>query len=73
MVYPRIQESGLPPDEISAVSDVFEEVCRLLRLSPREDALRDVVADVVIKCAKSGMRDPQDVLACAEEALLRAR
>ena len=73
MAYPRIQNCGLPPDEIQAVSEVFEEVCRLLQLSPREDALRDVVADVVIRCAESGIRDAQEVRWCAEEALLRAR
>jgi hypothetical protein len=69
MVYPRIQICGLPPDEIAAVSVAFEEVCRLLHLSPREDALRDVVADVAIDCAKRGRLDPQEILLCAKEAL----
>jgi len=37
MVYVRIRDSGLPQEQIAAVSKAFEEVCRLLSLSPREE------------------------------------
>ena len=73
MVYPRIQNCGLPPHEIAAISAAFEEVCRMLQLSPTEDALRDIVADVVIDCAKRGNDNLQEMLTCAEEAIARAR
>ena len=73
MVYPRIQNTGLPPDEIATISEAFEEICRMLQLSPTEDALRDIVADVVIDCAKRGTDDRREMLTCAEEALTRSR
>ena len=73
MIYPRIQNSGLPPDEIAAVAAAFEEICDMLQLSAREDALRDVVADVVIDCAKRGIEDRHEMLICAEQALTQSR
>ena len=72
MVYVRIRDSGLPREQIAAVSEAFEEVCRLLSLSPREDALRDIVAEVVVHCAQQGMSDPIEMLKCAKEALRHA-
>lgn len=72
MVYPRIQNSGLPPHRVAALSAAFEEICRLLGLSPTEDALRDIVADIVIECADRGVVDPQEIMKCAREALANA-
>ena len=72
MMYSRIRDSGLPLDQITAVSEAFEQVCRLLNLSPREDALRDIVAEVVLHCAQQGMSDPYEMLKCAQEALRHA-
>lgn len=69
MVYSRIQQSGLPPEQIAAVSEAFEDICRRLNLSPRQDALRDIVAEVVLHCAQDGVSDPEQMLKCAEEAL----
>jgi uncharacterized membrane-anchored protein len=71
--YPRIENSGLPPDKIAAVSTAFEEMCRMLQLSPTEDPLRDIVADVVIDCFKRGMTDPREMLSCAQYELTRGR
>lgn len=73
MVYPRIQNSGLPLHKIAVISVAFEEVCRMLQLSPVQDTLRDIVADVVIDCANRGIDDPKEMLNCAEEALRLAR
>jgi hypothetical protein len=72
IVYPRIQNSGLPPEQLAAVSAAFDEICRLLRLSPTEDALRDLVADVVIDCAKRSVSDLDEMLRCTKEALTTA-
>jgi hypothetical protein len=71
MIYRRIERSDLPPEDKLVISQAFEEVCRLLRLSPREDDLRDAVADIVIDCAKRGVTDSREMLHCAEEALRR--
>jgi hypothetical protein len=72
MVYPRISKCGLPPPEIAQISAAFEEVCRILRLTAREDALCDIVADIVIDCIKRGIQEPKEIVNCAEEALRHA-
>jgi hypothetical protein len=69
MAYPRIHNSGLSPQEIAAASASFEDICRMLQLSPREDSLRDLVADAVIDCVKRGVVDPHEILPCVEHAL----
>jgi hypothetical protein len=73
MVYPRIQNSGLAPPEIAAASAAFDEICRILLLSPTEDALRDIVADSVLSCVKNGITDPQQILPCVERELTHTK
>jgi hypothetical protein len=73
MVYPRIQNSGLAPQEIAAATAAFDEICQLLRLSSTEDALRDIVADSVLGCVRNGITDPHEILPCVERELTRAR
>jgi hypothetical protein len=71
VTYPRIQNCGLPNEEAVAASAAFEEICRMLQLSPTEDALRDTVADMVIDCVKKGMLDRHEMLTCVERELTR--
>ena len=73
MAYPRIHNSGLSPQEIAAASASFEDICQVLRLSPTEDSLRDMVADAVVDCVKRGVVDPREILPCVERELTRGR
>ena len=73
MLYPRIQNSGLLPDKIAVASLAFEEICRMLQVSPTADPLRDIVADAVVDCVKRGVTDPHEMLSCVEQELTRPR
>jgi hypothetical protein len=44
-------------------------VCVELGLAVRDDPLRDIVAQAIIKCAQTGIRDPCILRRCARDAL----
>jgi hypothetical protein len=46
------------PADIEAMSRALEAACVALRLSKREEPLRQIVARKVIECAATGERDP---------------
>ena len=46
------------PADIEAMSRALEAACVALRLSKREEPLRQIVARKVIECAGTGERDP---------------
>ena len=46
------------PDDIEALDRALEAACVVLRLSKREESLRQIVARKVIECAVTGERDP---------------
>ncbi len=45
--------------DIEAMSRALEAACVALRLSKREEPLRQIVARKVIECASAGERDPR--------------
>jgi hypothetical protein len=45
--------------DIEAMSRALEAACAVLRLSKREDPLRQIVARKVVECAGTGERDPR--------------
>ena len=67
-----LEEAVFEPEHLEVVASAFEEVCRELGLAKRDDALRDIVARVVIDCARTGERDADRLRACAREALQAA-
>jgi hypothetical protein len=67
-IYRMFNSSGLEADRIPALAAVFEDICRALGLSTRDDGLRDIVAEVVIRCAE-GVTDLDEIRECAEAAL----
>jgi hypothetical protein len=64
-IYRMFNSSGLQRDRIAALATVFEDLCQALGLSPRDDGLRNIVAEVVIRCAQKGNTDPDEVSKCA--------
>ena len=71
-VYRLINNSGLQANRIALVNAVFEDLCRTLGLSSRDDRLRDIVAEAVIRCAEQDIIEPEEVRKCAEVALREA-
>ena len=47
------------PADVEAMSRALEAACVALRLSKREEPLRQIVARKVIECAGTGERDPR--------------
>ena len=45
--------------DIEAMSRALEAACVALRLSKREEPLRQIVARKVVECASTGERDPR--------------
>ena len=57
----RQQIGNLPfePTDIEAMNRALETACVMLRLSKREESLRQIVARKIIECAGTGERDPE--------------
>jgi hypothetical protein len=51
------------------MASAFDEACRVLGLAERTDALRDLVAQKIIECAKTGERDPARLRDCVLRAI----
>jgi hypothetical protein len=51
---------GAPFDaeHIQRMSSTFEDVSRQPGLWPREDAIRNIVANAILECARKGIHDP---------------
>jgi hypothetical protein len=47
------------PADIEAMNRALEAACIALRLSEREESLRQIVARKILECARNGERDPQ--------------
>jgi hypothetical protein len=47
------------PADIEAMNRALETACVMLRLSKREESLRQIVARKIIECAGAGERDPE--------------
>ena len=47
------------PADIEAMNRALEAACVVLRLSKREESLRQIVARKVVECAGTGERDPE--------------
>ena len=47
------------PTDLEAMNRALETACVMLRLSKREESLRQIVARKIIECAATGERDPE--------------
>ena len=66
----RMLEGGaFGPDAISAMVVAFEATLRELQLVDREDPLTDIVARLIIECARRGEIDPVKLRECAMQGL----
>ena len=56
---PMFGNLAFEPTDIEAMTRALEAACVVLRLSKREETLRQIVARKVVECASTGERDPQ--------------
>ena len=71
MVYRLFKHKEFEPEAMRDMAAVFEDICQELGLAQTDDALRDLVAEAVIKCVRDGERDVERIKACARSALRR--
>ena len=58
--YEILRRQGVfAPDEVSMLSNVFEDVLQTLGLVDRQDPLTDRAAECLVEYAKTGIRDPE--------------
>jgi hypothetical protein len=69
MVYRILRHTEFEPAALQVMANAFEDVCRELGLAQTEDPLRDLVAEVIIKCVQDGERDEDRIRECARNAL----
>jgi hypothetical protein len=55
----RLGNLTFEPSDIEAMNRALEKACVMLRLSKREESLRQIVARKIIECAAAGERDPE--------------
>jgi hypothetical protein len=72
-IYRLIEREAFEPDHIEVITAAFEDVCRELGLAAREDPLRDIVAQAIIKCAQLGEHDPIRLRKCAPDEIKKPR
>ena len=60
-IHRLLQNRAFEPDDISALTDAFEQACRYLDLAEDDEAARRRVARKIIELAQTGIRDPKDL------------
>jgi hypothetical protein len=56
-----LQEAAFPPDRVQAITVAYEQTCKQLLLTDREDPLMALVAKKVIEIAQNGEHDPETI------------
>jgi hypothetical protein len=68
-IYRLLRDAVFPPDAVSAMVAGFEATLRELKLTDRDDPITELIARLIIDCAKDGERDPIKLRDCAMEGL----
>jgi hypothetical protein len=66
----RLVQTGVfPPEVVTMMGDVFEDVLKTLGLVDRKDPVTELIANRVIELVQSGERDPVRLKQLALEAI----
>jgi hypothetical protein len=68
-IYRLLRDAVFAPDAVSAMVAAFEATLRELKLTDRDDPITELIARLIIDCAKGGERDPLKLRDCAMEGL----
>ena len=66
-----LEQQTFNPEQIAEVVAAFESVLTDLKLVDRTDPITDLVAQIIINCAKQGMFDRVQLHDCAIEAVTK--
>jgi hypothetical protein len=68
-IYRLLRDAVFAPDVATAIVTAFEDTLRELKLTDRDDPITELIARLIIDCAKGGERDPVKLRDCAMEGL----
>lgn len=57
-IYRLLQFSAFAPEDITPMTQAYEDALRVLNLADRQDPITELVAGKIIEVAKTGERDP---------------
>ena len=60
-IYRLFQNSPLVPDEISRLSDAYEQTLKALSLKDRNDPLTQMIAKKIIEIGQTGIKEPAQI------------
>ena len=62
-IYRLLKNSTLEPEEISRITEAYEQALQTLCVKNRDDPLTEMIAKKIIKIAKTGIHDPIQIAA----------
>jgi hypothetical protein len=60
-IYRLFKNSPMGPEEISCLSDAYEQTLRTLCLVDRNDPLTELIAKKIIEIGQTGVKDPAQI------------
>jgi hypothetical protein len=68
-IYRLLKSRTIEPNEISRISEAYEEALRVLCVKDRDDPLTEMIAKKIIKIAQTGVKEPAEISALAIKEL----
>lgn len=68
-IYRLLKNCTMEPNEISRISEDYEEALRILCVKDRDDPLTEMIAKRIIKIAQTGIKDAAQISALAIKEL----
>jgi hypothetical protein len=60
-IYRLLQNSPMGPEQISRLSDAYEQALKALSLKDRNDPLTEMIAKKIIEIGQTGLTDPAQI------------
>ena len=64
-IYRLLKNSALGPEEISRITEAYEQALQTLCVKDRDDPLTEMIAKIIIKIAQTGTHDAAQLSALA--------
>jgi hypothetical protein len=68
-IYRLLQNSTMEPEEISRITEAYEQALHTLCVKDRDDPLTETIAKTIIKIAQASFQDPAQLSALAIKQL----
>ena len=68
-IYRLLQNSPMGPEQISRLSEAYEQTLKALSLKDRNDALTELIAKKIIEIGQTGVKEPAQISELAIKGL----